>query len=119
MVDDIVNLVRCKFVQYGYCYGTEGQCSEEGDCPVAHVASAESNFVALLYSAVLKQYVQLLYFACHVLILQGSPFIVRECIEIPMFLDALFYARIKTLYFFHGVYGSTFSSDSLDLLFKV
>ena len=69
MVDDVVNLFAGKFVLDGYCHGTIGEGGQECHRPETAVPSAEGNFVAALYTTVLKQDVQLLNFSGYIMIL--------------------------------------------------
>ena len=91
VVHDIVNLLSHELMQDGYSHGAVGQRSQEGYGPLAAIASAEGNLVALHHAAVLEQDVQLLYFAGHIVELQGGSFVVGECIKVPVIDDALLY----------------------------
>ena len=46
MVNYVVYLIGCEFVEYRYCDCTIGQCSEECYCPVGAVASGKTYLVA-------------------------------------------------------------------------
>ena len=69
MVHDVVNLVGHELMQDRYGYGTIGERGQEGTGPGRTVAAAEGYLVTLLHTAILKQDVQLLYLARHVMIL--------------------------------------------------
>lgn len=69
VIDNVVYLVWGKLVQDGYGYSTIGERGQEGTGPGRTVAAAKGYLVTLLHAAVLKQDVQLLYLARHVMIL--------------------------------------------------
>ena len=91
VVHDVVNLLGHELVQDGNSHGAVGQRSQEGHGPLAAVAAAEGNLVALHHATVLEQNVQFLYLAGHIVELQGGAFVVGECIKVPVIDDALLY----------------------------
>ena len=99
VVHDVVNLVGGELVEDRHGYGSVGECGEEGRCPVGRVASAEGNLVTLHDTTVLEHNVELLDLACHIVILQGGPFIVSQRIQVPILGDTLLYKLVKTRYF--------------------
>ena len=90
VIHNVMNLFGHKLMQDGHGNSTIGQCGQEGCGPLARVAPAEGNLVALLYARVLKQDVQLLNFACNIVILQRLSFIVGQCVAIPVADNAFF-----------------------------
>ena len=55
VVDDVVYLVRGKFVQNGHGHGPVGKGGQKGAGPCRTVAAAQGYLVAALYTAVLKE----------------------------------------------------------------
>ena len=88
VVDDIVDLLRIELMQDGYGDGAVGEGGEEGDGPLAGVASGEGNLVTFLNAAVLKENMDLLDFTCHIVILQRLALIVSQCVAVPVVDDA-------------------------------
>ena len=99
VIDDVVNLVGSELVQDRHCYGSVGQSGEECYSPAGAVASAQGYLVAFNYAAAFEHYVQFLYLACHVVILQSGPLKVGQGILVPIGDDALFDKSVKTRYF--------------------
>ena len=102
MIDNVVYLVWGKLVQDGYSYGTIGERGQEGTGPGRTVAAAKGYLVTLLHTAVLKQDVQFLYLARHVMILQRYALVIGQCITVPMVDDALLNESIEAWNFHHN-----------------
>ena len=90
VVDDVVNLLGFELVENGNHDGAVADCGQKGNCPVGTVAAADGDFVARLDAGRLKENVEFLDFARHILVLEGYAFVVGECVEVPMVDDALF-----------------------------
>ena len=102
VVDNVVYLFGGKLVQDGYSYGTIGERGQEGTGPGRTVAATEGYLVTLLHTTVLKQNVQLLYLARHVMILQRYALVIGQCITVPMVDDALLNESIEAWNFHHN-----------------
>ena len=88
VVDDVMDLLGIELMQDGYGDGAVGEGGEEGNGPLAGVASGKGDLVALLNTAVLKETVDFLYFTCHIVILQRLALIVSQCVAVPIVDDA-------------------------------
>ena len=55
MVDEMLYRVSLEVVEYGYGDGAVCQCSQDGRGPLATVASAEGDFVAVSYAGVFEE----------------------------------------------------------------
>ena len=69
MVDDIVDVVRLKFMKNRDDNRSVCQCGEERHTPMRTVSSANGNLVSLADSAFLENDMEFLYFASYVFIL--------------------------------------------------
>ena len=85
-------------MQDGNGNGSVGEGGQEGYRPVGTVAAAERNLVAPFHTAVLKQDMQFLYLACHIVVLQGGTLVVGQGILVPMADDALLDDFIQTVH---------------------
>ena len=55
MVDEMLYRVSLEVVEYWYGDGAVCQCSQDGRGPLATVASAEGDFVAVSYAGVFEE----------------------------------------------------------------
>ena len=69
MVHDVVYLFSVEFMQYGHYHRPIRQRGQESHCPVGRVTAAHGHLVTFLYTGSLHHDMQLLYLACHVVIL--------------------------------------------------
>ncbi len=88
MVHDVVHLLRFELMEDGYGHGTVAEDGKEGRRPVCAVSAAEGYLVAFDHAGVFKKYVQLFYFAGHILVLQGYSLIICQGIGIPVLFEA-------------------------------
>ena len=102
VIHDVVYLVCHELMQDGHGNGSIGQRGQECHSPLTGVSSTKGYLVTFLHTTVLKQYMQFLYLACHVVILQRRPLIVCQRIQIPVVNDALLYQLVKTWVVFHN-----------------
>ena len=100
MVDDVVDIVRLELMQNRHDDGSVCHNGQEAYPPVRTVPATDCDFVSLPDATGFKDDVKLFYFAGYVFILQGSSFVIGQCIQVPVALDAAFYKGDKTL--FHG-----------------
>ena len=99
VVYDVMHLVGHKLMENGHGNGPVREHGKKGGSPVGTIAAAECNLVTLHYSGVLEHDVELLYLACHIVILQSTAFIVSQRVTVPVLDDALLYEFIETWYF--------------------
>ncbi len=113
MVDDIVYLLGRKLMEYRHGYGSIGECGKKCHSPVGAIASAEGYLVASLHASVFKQYVEFLYLARHIVILEGRSLVVGECVQVPIVRNALFYERVQARYFHCHTFNVHLSAPAL------
>ena len=76
VVNNVVHLLRLKFMQNRHRHCTIRQCGQKGCSPVGTIAAAQGNFVTLGNTCIFKQDMEFLNFSCYVLVLQGHTLIV-------------------------------------------
>ena len=113
-----MNLLCVKLVKNGYYNGAIGDGGQKCYCPVCGVASAHGYPVSFLNTRCFHHDVQLLNFACYIMVLQGDALVVGQCIEQPVVLNGIFNIRIETRYVVHCTIfkilckGNAFSAHS-------
>ena len=103
MVDDVVHLVGCEFMQNGYRYATISECGKKCYGPVCTVATGERYFVTLHDAAVFKHDVEFLYLPCNVVILKCCALKVGQGILVPIVYNRLLYQTIEMLCLIHNL----------------
>ena len=91
MIHNILNLLSIKLVQNGYCNGSISESGQKSNSPVSRVTTTDRNLVALNYTTVLKQYMDLLDFACNVVKLERYALIISKGILVPVLHYGFFY----------------------------
>ena len=91
MIDDIVNLVGLKVVEYGYHDGSISNNSHKCYAPSGTIGTAKRNTVATLDASLLEQGVELCDMLCDIGIVEQLTMIVGNGGQVPMvdngFLD--------------------------------